>query len=151
MGILILHSNKKDMKGGLLYFLGCCLSLSLTAGLTSKEIVPVLQPSSLSNIKSLFYVPLYVSYKRNENSATPHIRVARAEEEDEFHLQRIMRSDLQRIMRSDMGMIPHLQPLIEDDNGSVVDKREAGGLGSHVRVIKSDGLTGPGHMRITRS
>ena len=40
--------------------IGCCLSLSLTAGLTSKEIVPVLQPSSLSNIKSLFYVPLYV-------------------------------------------------------------------------------------------
>ena len=102
---------------------------------------------SLSNLKSLFYVPLYVSYKRNEapalHSSIPHIRVVRSEE-DKFHLQRIMRSDLQRIMRSDPGMIQPLQAGTEDDNDSVVDKREAGGLGSHVRVIKSEELTGLG-------
>ena len=103
---------------------------------------------SLSNLKSLFYVPLYVSYKRNEapalHSSIPHIRVVRSEE-DKFHLHRIMRrSDLQRIMRSDPGMIQHLPAGTEDDNDSVVDKREAGGLGSHVRVIKSEELTGLG-------
>ena len=122
---------------------------------------------SLSNLKSLFYVPLYVSYKRNEapslHSSIPHIRVVRSDEdwsphmrvvrseEDKYHLQRIMRSDLQRIMRSDPGTNRHRQPGTEDDNNSVVDKREAGGLGAHVRVIKSEELTAPAHMRITRS
>ena len=135
---------------------GCWLWLSLTvnAGPASKEIIPVLQPSSMSNLKSLFYVPLYVSYKRSENSglhsALPHIRVVRSEE-DKFHLQRIMRSDLQRIMRSDPGMVQPRYTSSEDDTDSLVDKRQAGGLGSHVRVIKSEDLTAPAHMRITRS
>merc|ERR1719150_3254179 len=114
------------MKGGLLYFLGCWLWLSLTvnAGPASKEIIPVLQPSSMSNLKSLFYVPLYVSYKRSENSglhsALPHIRVVRSEE-DKFHLQ--------RIMRSDPGMVQPRYTSSEADTASLVDKRQAGGLG----------------------
>ena len=82
--------------------------------------------ASLSNLKSLFYVPLYVSYKRNEapsfrSPALPHVRVVRSEE-DKFHLQRIMRSDLQRIMRSDPGIIQQLQAETEDDTDSAVDK-----------------------------
>ena len=136
---------------------GCWLTLTtVTEGQTSKEIIPVLQPSSISNLKSLFYVPLYVSYKRNEkpafHSAVPHVRVVRSDpEEDKFHLQRIMRSDLQRIMRSDPGMDQHRYTDSEEENNFDVEKREAGGLGSHVRVIKSEELTAPAHMRITRS
>ena len=41
-------------------FLGYTLAVALTNETRSKEIIPILSPSSLSRLKSLFYVPLYV-------------------------------------------------------------------------------------------
>ena len=41
-------------------YLGYTLAVALTNETRSKEIIPILSPSSLSRLKSLFYVPLYV-------------------------------------------------------------------------------------------